>query len=252
MSDDKIKGIYYESKPIEAGTMATKRVSAQAHDIHYFCKSNDKGEVDLYYLKPSGDPTSIVMDTIDREEFDKRFRDCSTHDCGMKPKTEDDAKKEKVEEKVSLGQKHLDKKEFYAAAFEFGQAVKMDDKNLKAHLGKGKAHLSLGETEKAKESFEKLSEIDTLYDEENKHLFNEYGIELRRGKMYELAIENYNKAISIDPNDEALYFNIGRAYHEMGDIEQAKKSLEKALSLKSDFSEAKLLYNALAKKTVSQ
>ena len=248
MSGENIKGIFYESKAIEAGTMATKRVSSQAHDIHYYCKNNSKGEVELFYLKPTGKPTSIVMDTISMEDFKSRFKDCSNHKCDLKPKTDEDKKKDKATDKVNQGEKHLEKKEYYAAAFEFGQAVKMDDRNLKAHLGKGKAHMSLGEVDKAKESFEKLSEIDTLYDQENKHLFNEYGIELRKGQMYDLAIDNYKKAIEIDPEDEALYFNIARAYHEMGEVEQAKKSLEKALSLKPDFNEAKLLYNAISRK----
>ncbi|MGK7345089.1 MAG: tetratricopeptide repeat protein [Candidatus Nitrospinota bacterium M3_3B_026] len=251
MAADTVKGVYYESKAIEAGTMATKRVSAQAHDIHYYCKSNPKGEVDLYYLKPDGTPTAIVMDTISMEEFSARFKDCSMHTCSLKPKTEDDKKKEKAENKVNEGERHLNKKEYYAAAFEFGQAVKMDGKNLKAHLGKGKAHLSLGEVDKARESFEKLSEIDSLYDKENKHLFNEYGIELRKGHMYDMAIENYDKAVSIDPDDEALYFNMGRAYHEKGDDAKAKKSLEKALSLKPDFKEARMLYDAIARKVTS-
>lgn len=227
--------------------MATRRVHDAAHDLHYFCKSNDKGEVVLYFLRPTGEPTSIEMDTISREEFDKRFLDCSTHKCELKPKTDEDRKKDAAEAKVSVGEKHLERKEYNAAAFEFGQAIRVDDKNLKAHLGKGKAHLSLGEVDKAKESFEKMSAIDDLYDEENKHIFNEYGIELRRGKLYDLAIENYNKAIAIDPGDEALYFNIARAYKESGNEEEALRNLKKALELRPDFKEARMLLDALTK-----
>lgn len=250
MAEDQIKGIYYESKKIEAGTMATKRTHDTTHDLHYFCKSTPKGEVALYFLRPTGEATSMIMDTITRETFDLKFKDCSTHKCEFKPMSEEEKKNEAAEAKVSLGQHHMDQKEYNAAAFEFGQAIKHDKKNLKAHLGKGKAHLSLGDMEEAKKSFAAMSEIDDLYEKDNKHIFNEYGIELRRGELYDLAIENYEKAISIDNEDEALYFNIARAYQESGQMGEAIKNLDKALVIDPDFREAKALKGALKKKAL--
>jgi len=247
---DEIKGVFYESKTMEVGTMATKRVHDAMHDLHYYCKSNSSGQVDLYYLKPDGSPTAIVMETIEREEFDTRFKDCSNHKCELKPLSKEEKLADEATTKVNIGQQHLERKEFNAAAYEFGQASKIDKTNLHAHLGKGKAHLGLGEVDKAKESFQKMSEIDTLYDKENKHIFNEYGIELRRGQLYDLAIENYKKALSIDSEDEALHFNMARAYQESGNNKEAVKYLEKALALKPDFTEAKSLYAALTKKAL--
>jgi tetratricopeptide (TPR) repeat protein len=250
MSDDqKIDGIFHEVKQISAGTMGTARTHDAAHELHYYCKSNAKGEVVLYYLKPDGTATAIEMETVPRESFDARFKPTEAGKFG--PKSDDDRKKEEAGKKVAMAEGHLERKEFNAAAFEFGQAIKKDDKNLRAHLGKGKAHLALGEHDKAKESFQNLAQIDTLYEEENKHLFNEYGIELRRGKMYELAIENYEKAISIDPTDEALYFNMARAYYEAGQPAEAGTFLKKALEIRPDFREAKLLHDAIAKTSLN-
>jgi tetratricopeptide (TPR) repeat protein len=57
--------------------------------------------------------------------------------------------------------------------------------------------------------------------------------------MYIEAIDNYTKALTIDESDEALYYNLARAYKEVGDFNSAVKNLEKALELKSDFQEAK-------------
>lgn len=247
MTEDKINGVYYERKKMEAGTMATKRTHDTPHDLHYFCKSTPEGEVALYFLRPTGQATSMIMDTISREAFDSKFKDCSTHKCELKPVSDEDKKKEAAEAKVSMGQHHLDKEEYNAAAFEFGQALRKDETNLKAHLGKGKAHLSLGDVEEAKKSFENMSKIDDLYEKDNKHIFNEYGIELRRGKMYDMAIENYKKAISIDDKDEALYFNMARAYQEKGETQDAIKNLDKALKIEPDFMEAKALQGALKK-----
>lgn len=247
MGSETIKGVFYETKRIEAGTMATKRTHDMAHDLHYYAKNNPKGEVDLFYLKPDGAPTAIVVDTIPMEDFKARFKDCASHECDLKPKSEVDKKKEAALKKTAVGKLHLDKKEFHAAAFEFGQAIKADGENLEAHLGKGKAHIELGEVDKARETFAKMSTIDSLYDKDNKHLFNEYGIELRKGKMYDMAIENYRKAMEIDPDDEALHFNLARAYHESGKVDNAAESLKKAIAIKPDFNEAKLLLNAITK-----
>ena len=247
MENETIKGVYYETKKIEAGTMATRRTHDAAHDLHYFAKSAAKGKVDLFVIKGDGTPTSMLADTISMEDFKARFKDCASHECDLKPKTEVDMKKEAASKKTAIGKMHLDKQEFHAAAFEFGQAIKVDEQNLDAHLGKGKAHIGLGEVDKARETFAKMSSIDSLYDKENKHLFNEYGIELRKGKMYDMAIDNYRKALEIDAEDEALYFNLARAWHESGKLDEAVESLKKALAMKPDFNEAKLLLNALTK-----
>ncbi len=245
---EKIDGIFHETKQIEAGTMGTKRSHDASHDLHYYAKSNEKDEVILYYLKPDGSATALEVDKLPRAEFNKRFK--PTPDEKFAPKSEEQKKKEEAEAKVAIAEKHVEKEEHNAAAFEYGQAIKKDGKNLKAHLGKGKAHMALGDVEKAKESFQNLSEIDSLYDKDNKHVFNEYGIQLRRGKMYDLAIDNYNKAIAIDPDDEALYFNAGRAYYEADMQKEAVEHLEKAMALKSDFEEARLLHAAISKKGV--
>ena len=233
-----ITGVYYEKKAMETGTMGTRQTSAETHDLHYWMKENDQGEVDMYYLKPDATPTAIVVETITKENFKKRFKDCSTHSCSFKKKTDEEKKAEAVDKKVQLGEKHMQKKEFNAATFEFGQALKVDGKNLNAHFGKGKAHIELGETEKAKEHFDKMTQIDDLYTEKHMHIFNELGITLRRNGMFEKAVNNYKKALDIDSNNATLYFNMGRAYMEWGNSPAARTSIQKAIELNPKFTEA--------------
>ena len=55
--------------------------------------------------------------------------------------------------------------------------------------------------------------------------------------MYDEAINNYKKAIEMDPNDEIVYYNMARAYFEKGDAGSAIKSLESAIKIKPDFKE---------------
>lgn len=237
-TSEKIGGIYYERKVLQMGTAGTHKVSNDFHDLHYFAKDNAKGEVDICYLKPDGTPSAIVAESIAREAFAVRFKDCGTHECDLRKKTPEEKKAEIVDAKVRKGEEHLEKKEFNSATFEFGQALKADDKRLDAHLGKGQAHLALGEVDKAKEHFEKMAAIDGLYGEDNKHTLNELGITLRRSGMFEEAIRNYQKASLMDPADEALHFNMGRAYKEWGKTAEAREAVQKALAIKPDFQEA--------------
>ena len=232
------EGIYYEEKAMETGTMGTRQTSSEKHALHYWLKENDKGEVDMYYLKPDGTPTAIVVETISKEDCEQRFRDCSTHSCDFQEKTPEEKKAEKAEKKIKLGEKHLKKSEFHAATFEFGQALKVDNQNLRAHFGKGKAHIALGETDKAKEHFDQMAKNEKLYTEKHMHIFNELGITLRRNGMFEEAVDNYNKALDIDTNDEVLYFNMARAYMEWGKMPEAMTNIQKAIKLNPKFVEA--------------
>ncbi len=227
------------------GTAGTHKVTSDHHDLHYFANNNAKGEVDICYLKPDGTPSAIVAESITGEDFAARFKDCSTHECDLRKKTPEEKKAAAVDEKVRKGEEHLEKKEYNSATFEFGQALKADDKRLDAHLGKGQAHLALGEEDKAKEHFEKMASIDTLYNENNKHTLNELGITLRKSGMFEEAIRNYQKASAMDPADEALNFNMGRAYKEWGKTAEAREALQKALAIKPDFQEALDLFKSL-------
>lgn len=232
------KGIYYEQKVMETGTMGTRQTSAKTHDLHYWLKEKESGKVDMYYLKPDATPTAIVVETITKEDFEKRFKDCSTHTCDFREKTPEEKKADATNKKIQLGEKHLAKSEFHAATFEFGQALKVDEQNLSAHFGKGKAHIALGEKDKAKEHFSEMAQNRELYTEEHMHIFNELGITLRRNGMFAEAVSNYQKALDIDTNDQVLYFNMARAYKEWGNSSEALKSIQKAIKIDPEFAEA--------------
>ena len=100
---------------------------------------------------------------------------------------------------VRQGEIHLEKKEFHSAEYEFQNALKIDENNVNASFGLGKSYSGQGKIEEAKEVFSQLGENEELYKEKNKHTFNELGIMLRKEEMYEDAVKNYRRAISL-PN----------------------------------------------------
>lgn len=244
MTGAKIEGIRYEEKVLSMGTAGTHKVAAGAQALHYWVRENDNGEIDICYVKPDGTPTPSIIETVTREDFARRFKECSTHECDFRKKTKEEKIAKAVEEKVRTGDAHMEKKEFNAAKFEYGQALKADQEHLGAHLGKGKAHMALGEVDEAKKHFEKMAATDALYDEDHMHTFNELGITLRRSGMLQEAIRNYAKALEMAPDDEALHYNIARALKEAGNAGEAAAHLKKALELKPTFKEAKEFLDA--------
>jgi tetratricopeptide (TPR) repeat protein len=63
--------------------------------------------------------------------------------------------------------------------------------------------------------------------------------------MFEEAVRNYTKALEIDANDEALYFNMARAYKEWGNNPEALNNIRKAMELNPKFTEAQSLLKTL-------
>lgn len=235
MSGKKIEGIYFERKTMVRGTGHTMR--EDVNDIHYHVKTDANGQVALGVINFEGKPTGLVAETISFQDFKKRFKSCSHHDChfqliGMDPQLR------KLEEKAMKGREHLRKQDYSKAEAEFRSALEGDEGHLKAAYGLGKTYLEKGEPEKAGEIFEKLSRNEALFSKENLRVFKEFGVDLRKGKMYSLAVQNYRKAIQLHPEDAALYFGLARVYGKTQEYDKAVKCLRKCLSLKPDHSKA--------------
>ena len=71
------------------------------------------------------------------------------------------------------------------------------------------------------------------------------GIAYRNLKNFDKAIEDYQKAINVDPKSYSAYYNLGNAYQDIGNVTRDKKqyllaidSYSKAIELKPDFVQA--------------
>ena len=56
--------------------------------------------------------------------------------------------------------------------------------------------------------------------------------------QYQLAIEDFNKAISLKPDYANAYYNRGIAYVKLGQYQLAIEDYNKAISLKPDYANA--------------
>ncbi|MBN2332716.1 MAG: tetratricopeptide repeat protein [Deltaproteobacteria bacterium] len=235
----KIAGYYSEKVKISLGTGATRRQTT-GENI-FLVKELPDGRVELSLLNMDGEPTRI-KEVVELDEFQRRCTPKPDYlPLGQKIDQGHLRKKVQADKHASRGNLHLKRKEYNSAEFEYGSALKLDEENVRANYGLGKVHLERGEVEEARKVFGKLAQIEALFQEENKHVFNEFGIDLRQNKMYDEAIANYKKALEIGVQDPVLLFNLGRAYVEKGQWSEALVCLQKAMMMRQDFPEAEKL-----------
>ncbi|MBN2298388.1 MAG: hypothetical protein JXM72_07330 [Deltaproteobacteria bacterium] len=237
----KIKGIFYEETVITLGTGHTQKTQK----VKNFCYAEqlENDNVKVSFLGNEGNPTGIVIE-MPYDEFLRKY----TFDPDYKVKTKEERETDKH---IATAEKHRSRKEYNSAEWEYSTALKLDPESIRANFGIGTLYMEMGQPGKAKEVFRKLSEIDAIFEEDNKHIFNEFGIELRKANMIEEALGNYMKALEISPNDEHLYFNIARVYYDRRDWTNALNWIEKAMRVNPHFRDAKQ-FDALIRKEMKE
>jgi tetratricopeptide (TPR) repeat protein len=197
------------------------------------------GRIKMHLLNSDHEKTGYT-EMAGETEMGGRFT--PLENFNFKPKA--DLKTVKSEQIASRAERHLANNELNSAEFEFNRALSVNDSNVRANLGLGKTYLAQGNTDKAKERFVMLSGIEEVLQPDNKHAFNELGIEMRKLGLFKEAGEHYKRALSLSPGDENLWFNQSRCFFEAGEIKPAIESLRQALDINPELEEAKqfLLY----------
>lgn len=72
-------------------------------------------------------------------------------------------------------------------------------------------------------------------------LYNERGIEARKGGQYDAAISEFRKIVSLCPEDEGLYYNLARAYLGKQEWDSAEETISESLSINEAFLEGQKL-----------
>ncbi len=206
---------------------------------YWFVQELDNGSYEVQALNRSNMPSGPKL-TIDRDRFLSNYQ----------PEPEYYAYKvlpslRKQSDRIVRGEGHRHKEESYSAEYEFSVAVEVDEDNVRANFGLGLTYLDRGEVERAEDVFKRLIKLQAIYAPEHKHLFNEFGISMRKNGMYDQAIAYYRRAEDLCDDDEHLFLNLSRAYFEKGDIEGCIRYLKKSIALNSKFDEAGMFKNFL-------
>lgn len=217
-----VKGVFSTQEIRKVGTGTTTRKTVQK--TFWFVEQRGD-EIECQPLNPnyvpSGPKRKISMDEL----IAKFSPEPEFYQMSVFPKMRE------LQQSVSNGDNHREKGETFAAEYEYSRALKVDEENVRANFGIGLTYIERGELEKAENIFERLVKLESAFEPEHKHLFNEFGINLRKSKMLPQAVEYYRRALELSQNDENLHTNLARALLETKDMEGCIEHLFKALEL---------------------
>ena len=220
---EKINGGFSSQEVNKVGTGTTTRKTIQK--TFWYCIEMDDDQLEVQPLNtnyvPSGPKKKIT-----KEQFFSSFStEPEMYVTTVYPKMRE------LNKTIARGDRHREQGEHFSAEMEYGSALKVDEENVRANFGLGITYLERGEGGKAENIFERLVRLDAAFEEEHKHLFNEFGIKLRKNKLIDQAVIYYERAMELCPQDEHLFYNLARAYLDDKKLDNAIEYLLKCLDI---------------------
>jgi tetratricopeptide (TPR) repeat protein len=233
-------GVFSKQKMTKIGTGTTQRRVLQ--QFYYFAEQLQDGRITVQALNPdhvpSGDKETISKDTL----LDQYLPEPDMYHKDVLPKLKD------IQKNMARGDRYRKLGKTFSAEMEYGKVLKVDEENIRANFSIGLCYMERDEKSKANEVFERLVKLDSTFEQEHKHLFNEFGINLRKNRMLEQAVDYYTRALELTRNDENLHYNAARAYYELGKSKEAAKHLKECLRMNPEHEHARKFVEFLRKK----
>jgi len=235
----RILGVYSLVKAAATGHGATARSYEQK--TFWFVRRTEDDEYVVQALNANSIPSGPLT-TVSKGEFLRSYcPEAGYYEKRCLPFIES------LKKKLGQADKHLAEDDLDGAEKEFCKALLLDEKHPKANIELGKIHLQKGDGRKLAAAMKRILNNDAIFQEQERHLFNEFGISLRKEKHFAEAVSFYAKALEHNSADENLHFNIARALAESGNPDAACKHLDTALALRPDFEPASRYRDYLAK-----
>ena len=233
------EGVFSEVTTKTVGFGATKRKEKVKR--LWLIDRNDLGDtfirpLDVNYL-PSGERKPVISNKM----FTKLFPEPDIYMRQVKPRLVE------LERAVERGDEHRANEELLSAEFSYKEALDVDEFHIRANFGLALSYMGMGDKKRAKHTFMRIVNLEGTFSEEHKHLFNEFGIALRKNEMYRESLEYYLRALKLSKTDEHLLFNLARACYDNGDLKHAREFTGKALAMNPEFDEGQRLLRAIDK-----
>jgi tetratricopeptide (TPR) repeat protein len=223
----RISGVFSQVKVSAIGAGTTARKSEVV--TYFFAQEREDGVLEVQALGEN-----VVFGPVLEVSLDEFLSSYMPEPQRSLERAKDEAAREaEVRKAVARGDKYYKQGKTFSAEYEYGKALALDEENVRANFGIGLCFIQREEKDKAREVFRRLVKLEAAFQEEHKHLFNEFGISLRKSGMHAEALEYYARALELSPDDENLHYNVARAAFAMGDAELAASHLEKCLGLNS-------------------
>ena len=217
-----VRGVFSSQEIRKVGTGTTTRKTVQKT---FWFNEQHGDEIECQPINPnfipSGPKRKITMDEL----IAKFSPEPEFYMNSVYPKMQE------IKKSVDNADTHREKGENFAAEYEYSKVLKVDEENVRANFGIGLTYLERGDVGKAQNIFDRLIKLEGAYEPEQKHLFNEFGINLRKNKMNDQAVEYYQRALQLSPNDENLHMNVARALFETQNYGECIDHLAKSLEI---------------------
>jgi tetratricopeptide (TPR) repeat protein len=195
-----------------------------------------------FLIDPAGNIVKIFRGQVLKEQFEADFRSIPRNDSERLAKALPFAGVSESYEfernYLSLGFVYFERGYFEQAEAFFGQALKNDPKSAEALYGLGSAYLQQQKANEARECFQHALQLHASYPGTLPNAWNNLGILAAREGKTDLAIQDFQRALQIDPEHSIALQNLGSAYRQKKDWPKAKRMLERALALNPDDPEA--------------
>lgn len=220
---DRISGVFSSQEVRKVGTGTTQRKTIQK--TFWYCEEQPDGSIEVQPLNPNYVPSGPKKN-LPREKFLSSYSpEPELYVSNVFPRMRE------LKKTIARADRHRKNQEYYSAEMEYGNAIKVDEENVRANFGLGITYLERGEFGKADNIFDRLVKLDAAFQEEHKHLFNEFGIKLRKNGMTDQAVAYYTRALTLTATDEHLFHNLARAYMEKNEYDKALDNLLHSLEL---------------------
>jgi len=226
-----VMGVYSHSTKYEY--KVGERGSRYRHGTFWFVRKRSE---DLYEVRPlnANHVPSGVAKLVSKEDFLQYYTpELTYYQDNTLPYLET------LQKKVRMGRRYFNLGHLERAEQEFCDAVLLQDDNVDSNIGLSEVYAEQQEFTKLRGVLDKLLNIDEVFREEQRHKFNEFGINLRKQELFDDAIRFYSKALEVNEKDENLHFNIARAFHSKSLIDECRDHLMRALELNPDMTEAR-------------
>ncbi len=235
-----IQGVYSSEKISSVGFGATRRRVKQAFFIFVEEQTGDIVEYQILNTNfiPSGPKKKIT-----RKELFKNFvPEPSLFLNTVKPLMR------RVDKGIQLADGHREEGRLFSAEFEYKNVLRIDEEHIRGTFGLGLTYLEQGERHNADLVFRRLASLEGAFLPEHKHLFNEFGIQMRKNNMFDQALRYYGKAIRLCKTDENLFYNMARVLYEKGRPEKALYFLKRSLEVNPNLEASQTLLELVHKK----
>ncbi|CCO22688.1 TPR repeat-containing protein [Maridesulfovibrio hydrothermalis AM13 = DSM 14728] len=140
-----------------------------------------------------------------------------------------------TERKCEIGRVHLEREELDEAEAFFDQAVKCAVKEAHSYLSQVMSGIAESLFDVAPEKAEKyytklLSVKGSSICAEDLETYNRLGIALRKQGKWKRAVENYQEALRVAPDEAGLFYNIGLAYSDGKEYAKCAKYFKRAVN----------------------